>query len=109
MEDEKIPASVGRQNTKIARLEAHFESVFSQIKELKEEMKAISPLFSAIEKIDLKTQSIEIKVDELSGRMRDYECFSVNELREYKKTVIKTLISTALGAGLGALITLVLK
>jgi len=109
MEDEKIPASVGKQNTKIAKLEAHFESVFSQIKELKEEIKSLIFISGAIEKIDLKTQSIEEKVDELSKKIRFLENDSRQELAEYKKTVIKTVISTSLGIGLGAIFTLILK
>ena len=93
---------------RIAKLEANDANIFHQLDEIKEDVKDIHRLTSAVEKIALRTESIEKKVDGLDGRIGSIEAEPGQNWRHYKRLVIGCILTGAVGAILGAILTMII-
>jgi len=69
---------------RLAKLEADEKNIFHQLTEIKEEVKDIRRLTLAVEKIAVKTESIDSKVDEMGTRISAVEREPTDDFKHYK-------------------------
>ncbi len=93
----------------IADLRAHQKDLVREVKELREEHKDFRRLVVAVEKIALRTESIEKKVDGMGERLLEVEKEPADNFKHYKRLIVGCIITGILTALLTAGITLILK
>ncbi len=93
---------------RLSSLETNTSSIFHQIDEMKEDIRNITRLTIAVEKIANKVDNIDEKVNSIDERLTTVEKEPVEDYRHIRRTVISAIISTVVGALLGALLTLVI-
>lgn len=94
---------------RLARLEADEKNIFHQLSEIKEEVRDIRRLTNAVEKIAVKTDSIDSKVDEMGVRISAVEREPTDELKHYKKLVVGALITAVTSTITVAILALIMK
>lgn len=91
---------------RISALETNTSSIFHQIGEMKEDIRNITRLTIAVEKIANKVDNIDEKVNRIDERLTTVEQEPAEEYKHIRRTIISAVISTIVGAVIGALITL---
>jgi len=93
---------------RLSALETNTTSIFHQIDEMKEDIRNITRLTIAVEKIANKVDNIDEKVNSIDSRLTVVEKEPATEYKSIKKAIITTIISTVVGAVVGALLALVI-
>ncbi|MBQ1263120.1 MAG: hypothetical protein IIX89_02385 [Oscillospiraceae bacterium] len=94
---------------RVAKLEADEKNIFHQLTEIKDEVKDIRRLTNAVEKIAVKTESIDSKVDDMGARISAVEREPSDSFRHYKRLVAGAIISAAASSLIVAILALVIK
>ncbi len=94
---------------RVARLEADEKNIFHQLSEIKDEVKDIRRLTNAVEKIAVKTESIDIKVDEMGSRISAVEQEPAQNFRHYKKLMAGSVITALTSAITAAILALIMR
>lgn len=94
---------------RLTRLEADEKNIFHQLSEIKDEVRDIRRLTAAVEKIAVKTDSIDLKVGDMGNRISALEKEPAESMSHYKKAIISALITTIIGTLAGAFFTFILK
>lgn len=94
---------------RIAKLEADEKNIFHQLTEIKQEVKDIRRLTLAVEKIAVKTESIDGKVDEMGARISAVEKAPADDFKHYKRLVAGAVISAVLSSVVVALLALIIN
>ena len=93
----------------VASLKAHQKDLVREVKELREEHKDFRRLVIAVEKIALRTESIEKKVDGMGERLLVVEREPADNYKHYKRLIIGCITTGILTALLTAGLALILK
>lgn len=91
---------------RLSSLETNTSSIFHQIDEMKEDIRNITRLTIAVEKIANKVDNIDEKVNSIDERLTTVEKEPAEDYKYIRRTIISAVISTIVGAVIGALITL---
>ena len=94
---------------RLAKLEADEKNIFHQLTEIKEEVKDIRRLTLAVEKIAVKTESIDSKVDEMGTRISAVEREPTDDFKHYKRLVAGAVISAVLSSVVVAVLSLIMN
>ncbi len=94
---------------RVAKLEADEKNIFHQLTEIKDEVKDIRRLTNAVEKIAVKTESIDSKVDDMGARISAVEREPSDSFKHYKRLVAGAIISAAVSSLIVAILALVIK
>ena len=94
---------------RVAKLEADEKNIFHQLTEIKDEVKDIRRLTNAVEKIAVKTESIDSKVDDMGARISAGEREPSDSFRHYKRLSAGAVISAAVSSLIVASVALVIK
>lgn len=96
-------------NERLAKLEADEKNIFHQLSEIKEEVRDIHRLTNAVEKIAVRTESIECKVDQMGSRISALEKSPADNFSHYKKVIAGAVITAVISALTAAVFALILK
>ena len=96
-------------NERLAKLEADEKNIFHQLTEIKEEVKDIRRLTLAVEKIAVKTDSIDSKVDEMGTRISAVEKEPSDDFKHYKRLIAGAIISALLSSVVVSVLTLIMN
>lgn len=94
---------------RLARLEADEKNIFHQLSEIKDEVKDIRRLTAAVEKIAIKTESIDLKVDDMGSRLSAVENEPADSYRHYKKLAAGSALTAVVSAACAAILALIMK
>ena len=94
---------------RVARLEADEKTIFHQLTEIKDEVKDIRRLTAAVEKIAIKTESIDEKVDDMGMRISAVENEPAQNFLHYKRLAFGGIITAAISAVCAAVLALIMK
>ena len=94
---------------RVAKLEADEKNIFHQLTEIKDEVKDIRRLTNAVEKIAVKTESIDSKVDDMGARISAVEREPADSFKHYKRLIVGAVISAALSTIVVAILALVMR
>ena len=94
---------------RLAKLEADDKNIFPQLSEIKEEVKDIRRLTLAVEKIAVKTESIDSKVDNMGSRLHAVESEPAESFLHFKKLIIGAILTTTLTTLLASILSFVLR
>ncbi|MEE1279462.1 MAG: hypothetical protein UHH95_01355 [Oscillospiraceae bacterium] len=94
---------------RLARLEADEKNIFHQLSEIKDEVKDIRRLTAAVEKIAVKTESIDSKVDDMGSRISAVENEPAQSYNHYKKLVAGSTLTAIVSAICAAILALIMK
>ncbi len=94
---------------RIAKLEADDKNIFHQLSEIKDEVKDIRRLTAAVEKIALKTESIDSKVDDMGSRLLAVESEPTESFKHYKRLVLGNILTATVSAACAAILALIIK
>ncbi|MBQ8338220.1 MAG: hypothetical protein IJY33_03665 [Oscillospiraceae bacterium] len=93
---------------RVAKLEADEKNIFHQLTEIKDEVKDIRRLTNAVEKIAVKTESIDSKVDEMGLRISAVERDPSDSFKHYKRLIAGAVISAAVSSIIVAILALIM-
>ena len=94
---------------RLAKLEADEKNIFHQLSEIKDEVKDIRRLTNAVEKIAVKTESIDSKVDDMGARISAVESQPVKDFAHYKRLAVGAVISTAISSIVVAVLAVIMR
>ncbi|MBQ7800007.1 MAG: hypothetical protein IJ370_05900 [Oscillospiraceae bacterium] len=94
---------------RVAKLEADEKNIFHQLSEIKDEVKDIRRLTNAVERIALKTDSIDSKVDEMGTRISAVESEPSDSFKHYKRLIAGAVISAAVSSLVVAILALIMQ
>lgn len=94
---------------RVARLEADEKTIFHQLTEIKDEVKDIRRLTAAVEKIAIKTESIDSKVDDMGARISAVEKEPAQNFLHYKRLASGSIITAVISAVCAAILALIMK
>ncbi len=94
---------------RVAALEANESNIFHQLTEIKDEVRDIRRLTTAVEKIAVQTKNTADKVDDLCAWKDRATAEPADDARYYRRTVVGCVLTTVIGAVMGAVLALVLK
>lgn len=94
---------------RVARLEADEKTIFHQLTEIKDEVKDIRRLTAAVEKIAVKTESIDEKVDDMGSRISAVENEPAQNFAHYKRLAFGNIITAVISAVCAAILALIMK
>ncbi len=94
---------------RVAKLEADEKNIFHQLTEIKDEVKDIRRLTNAVEKIAVKTESIDSKVDDMGARISAVEREPSDSFNHYKRLIVGAVISAAVSSLVVAILALVMQ
>lgn len=94
---------------RLATLEANEKTIFKKLDEQGSQIKDLTRLTVAVEKIAVKTDSISEKVDGIDERMTAVESGPAKKWEKAKETIWIAVVTGVVGAVLGALIALLFK
>lgn len=94
---------------KIAKLEEQNVTIFKKLNAIDDDIKDITRLTIAIEKIATETKSISAKVDSIDDRLDNVENAPADEFKHYKRLIIGNVLTGVVGAVIGAILALILK
>lgn len=93
---------------RLSALETNTASIFHQIGEMKEDIRNITRLTIAVEKIANKVDNIDEKVNSIDERLTTVEKEPAEDYKRIRRTIVASIISTIVGAIAGALIALII-
>lgn len=96
-------------NERVARLEADEKNIFHQLTEIKDEVKDIRRLTNAVEKIAVKTESIDSKVDDMGEKIFVLENKPAADFVHYKRLIIGAAATALVSTVAVALFSLIIK
>ena len=94
---------------RVARLEADEKTIFHQLTEIKDEVKDIRRLTAAVEKIAVKTESIDGKVDDMGARISAVEKEPAQNFLHYKRLAFGGIITAVISTVCAAVLALIMK
>ena len=94
---------------RLAKLEAEQRNIFHQLSEIKSEVKDIRRLINAVEKIAIKTESIDGKVDEMGMRISELEKNPAENFLHYKRLAAGAVISAFVSSVVVAILALIMR
>lgn len=94
---------------RLARLEENEKTLFHRIDEQREELKNLTRLTVAVEKIAVKTDQIGEKVSGIETRLDSVEKAPGRKWEKVKETVLTSIVTGVIGILIGALLALVIK
>ncbi len=94
---------------RVAKLEAQDKSIFHQLDEIKEDVKDIRRLTSAVEKIAEQTKNTSERVAGINNRLDVLERAPTEDYKHYKRLIIGGILTGTIGIILGAILALVIK
>ena len=89
--------------------EQRIKSLQHQVDSIRDDIAIIHDLQSNVSVISATTARTEKTVDEISTRITALEAAPYSELKDYKGTLIKALITGVIGVIIGAVMALVIK
>lgn len=94
---------------RLAKLEADDKNIFHQLSEIKEEVKDIRRLTTAVEQIAVKTESIDNKVDSMGTRLSLVEREPGEDFRHYKRLILGAILTSTVSTVALAVLSLIMK
>lgn len=94
---------------RIAILEANDRNIFHQLDETKRDIRVLSELTQAVQKIADKTDNTAALLEKVDKRLAKIERAPASDFNHYKRATVSALISGAIGIILGAVFALILK
>ena len=94
---------------RVAALEANQKSIYHQLSEIKEDVKDIHRLTVAVERIAVRTETIDGKVDGIDKRLERVESAPAEDYKHFKRLIIGGFITTILAAVLTAVLSQILR
>lgn len=94
---------------RLAKLEADDRNIFHQLSEIKEEVKDIRRLTTAVEQIAVKTESIDNKVDSMGTRLSQVEREPGEDFRHYKRLILGAILTSTVSTVALAVLSLIMK
>ena len=94
---------------RVARLEENEITVFKRLDEHRDQIKDITRLTIAVEKIASKTENISAKVNAIDDRLNAIERRPAKKWEKAKETIWTAILTGVLGAILGAVLALLFK
>ncbi len=98
-----------KQAERLAKLEADGKNIFHQLDEIKNEVRDIRRLTSAVEKIAVKTDDTAQRVADISERLECVEQTPAEDFKYYKRSLLSSLATGIIGLILGAVFSLIIK
>jgi len=98
-----------RTEERLATLEANEKTIFKKLDEQGAQIKDLTRLTVAVEKIAVKTDSISEKVSGIDERMTAVESGPAKKWEKAKETIWVAIATGVVGAFLGALFALLFK
>ena len=94
---------------RLASLEANEKTIFKKLDMQGEQLKDLTRLTTAVEKIAIKTDSISEKVNGIDTRITAVEKAPGKKWEKIKETIWVSILTGIIGALLGALVTTLFK
>lgn len=94
---------------RMSALEQHVKSIDAQLNELKTDVKDLSRLTTAVEKVATKIEDICKGMDKVDNRLSTLEQLPAKRYEKYKVTIITSAITLVIGALVSAVLALVIK
>lgn len=99
----------GLPEGRLATLEANQRTIFKKLDEHDTQIKDLTRLTVAVEKIADKTDSISDKVDGIDTRITAVESAPGKKWEKVKETILVSIVTGVIGTILGALLALIIK
>lgn len=96
-------------NVILERHDQHIKSLQHQIDDIREEAKEIHRLTESVSVIAQSMKDMNDKVDKIDTRLGAIEFQPLEELRDYKGSIIRAVITGVVGVIIGALMTLIVR
>ncbi len=93
---------------RIAVLETNERNIFHQIDEMKEEIKVLRLLATAVQQLADKTENNTALLQKVDKRLANIELQPVGDYNHYKRVIVTALVTGVLGAVLGALLSTII-
>lgn len=93
---------------RIAVLETNERNIFHQIDEMKEEIKVLRLLATAVQQLADKTENNTALLQKVDKRLANIELQPVGDYNHYKRVIVAALVTGVLGAVLGALLSTIM-
>ena len=93
---------------RIAVLETNERNIFHQIDEMKEEIKVLRLLATAVQQLADKTENNTALLQKVDKRLANIELQPVGDYNHYKRVIVAALVTGVLGAVLGALLSTII-
>lgn len=93
---------------RIAVLEANDRNIFHQIDEMKEEIKVLRELATALQQLADRTENNTALLRAVDSRLANIEQRPVADMQQIRKTAITAIVSGAIGAIMSAVAGLLL-
>ena len=94
---------------RFARLEENEKTLFHRLDEQREELKNLTRLTVAVEKIAVKTDQIGEKVSGIETRLDSVEKAPAKKWEKFKQSVLTSIVTGVIGILIGAILALVIK
>lgn len=91
---------------RLAVLEANDKNIFHQIDEMKDEIKVLRELATAVQQLADRTESNTELLKKVDGRLDSIEHRPAADMQHYKRITITAIISGVIGAFVSAAIAL---
>ena len=95
-------------DARIAVLETNERNIFHQIDEMKEEIKVLRLLATAVQQLADKTENNTALLQKVDKRLANIELQPVGDYNHYKRVIVAALVTGVLGAVLGALLSTIM-
>lgn len=93
----------------IAALKANQSGIYHQLNEIKIDIKDLSKLTIAVEKLANSMQPMNEKIGSIDKRLYSIERKPAENYEHYKKVIIGCILTGVIGIILGALLALIIK
>ncbi len=94
---------------RLARLEENEKTLFHQLDDQRAELKNLTRLTVAVEKIAVKTDQIGEKVSGIETRLDSVEKAPAKKWEKVKETVLTSILTGVIGVFIGAILALIIK
>lgn len=94
---------------KVAALETHMKDIDREIGEIKEDLKDLRGLTTAIERLAISVKTMSEKVDKIDTRLESVESEPGESFKHYKRVIIGCIITGVIGVIVGALLALIMR
>ncbi len=94
------------QDERIAVLETNDRNIFHQLDEMKEEIKVLRELATALQQLADKTENNTALLQKVDKRLENIESKPAADLNHYKRVAVAALITGVIGAVLGAVLAI---
>ncbi len=93
---------------RIAVLETNERNIFHQIDEMKEEIKVLRLLATAVQQLSDKTENNTALLQRVDKRLANIELQPLGDYKHYKRVIVTALLTGVIGAVLGALLSTIM-